>query len=179
MLGLIFCKLKDFVETSFSEAVWQELLSECNIKRPAYHDTIVYPDEELFCLIGKAVKKSGIPLPDLLEKFGKFIAPSLIEQGKQWKLIRNTWKTFEVTENLFSIHKGVLMFSSQATNPPDIQAKRISDTEIEVCYSSSKNIPELAVGVLKGIGKYYNENLEVNIISREGCETKIQVLKKY
>ncbi len=178
MLGLIFNQLKNFVVTTFSENVWQNLLQECNIKRQAYHDTIVYSDKELFCIVTEAVKVSGIPLPKLLEKFGEFIAPSLIEQGKQWKLIPENWKSFDVIKNLFSIHKGVLMFSSQPSAPPDIHAAEISENELKVCYRSVKNLPELAIGVIKGVGKYYKETLEVEILVREGTETTLRVIRK-
>ncbi len=62
--------------------------------------------------------------------------------------------------NLDGIHERLTKKIKNA-HPPRFKYKRIGRNILEITYISERNLIEFAIGLVKGVGEYYNENLQV------------------
>jgi hypothetical protein len=161
MHGFIFIEFDKFVLEHVSYPEWQQALKSHGVDYINFSPTEIYPDEEMVELLHLAAEITKKPPEKLLELFGAFLAPDLIKVYRAY--IDPAWKTLEVLENAEStIHVAVRKSTSGAT-PPILIVNRLSPRDVIIEYVSSRNMPELGVGIIKGLGSYFNENLEIKL----------------
>jgi hypothetical protein len=161
MHGIVFAELKKFVDTNYDHSVWLELLSASGLNGRTYLPNLPYPDEELVEIVSQACIRTGASKETLLESFGRFIVPDLLAIFKY--TINPTWKTLDLIENVENvIHKAVRINNKGAT-PPMLKVSRVSKSLIEIVYQSPRKMEHLGVGIIKGIGHYFNEKVDVSI----------------
>jgi len=73
------------------------LLKEAGLGQRNYDAFETYPDEEAGRLVATASRITGANAPAILEDFGEFIAPDLLEM--YWALVKPEWKTLDVIEH--------------------------------------------------------------------------------
>src|SRR5262245_27905229 len=117
MHGLIFIELKKYVETKFDSATWEKLLEKAGQKHQLYLAATVYPDSDILKLVTTACEMTGLTANAVLEDFGRFIAPDLIEQYKF--LINPNWGLLDFLANTEeTIHKIVRFSQGRDSAPP-------------------------------------------------------------
>ncbi len=160
MHGIIFSELKKFVKENMGAEGWRSLLKDAfNDKYRMYLPTRQYPDGELVTLVDTASKSSGIAMPDLLNAFGEFIAPALLNMYRTY--VRPEWKALDLLENTEeTIHK-VVRLREKDSAPPRLKAERKSPDELVIYYSSERKLCHVAAGIASGVGKAYRENLTI------------------
>lgn len=125
MHGVVFTKLKQFVEETFDSDTWSAILKEAGHEDEMFVPIKIYSDETLGQIAAAAVKLSGIARDDLLRAFGSFLAPHLMEM--YGALIPADWRTESLLMNVEeTIHRVVRMKipapSRQSWNSPDSEA---------------------------------------------------------
>lgn len=158
MHGLIFAELKKYVESKFDAATWQSLLERAGQKHQLYLASSVYPDQNILDLVTTACQMTGLPANAILEDFGQFVAPGLIEQYKflvnpEWRLLDFLANTEETIHKVVRFHKGV--------TPPRLGTTRVSDDKLIITYSSQRRMCSLLKGIVKGAAKYYKEDATI------------------
>jgi predicted hydrocarbon binding protein len=158
MHGLIFTELKRYVETKFDHATWEKLLENAGLKHQLYGTANVYPDQDIIKLVTTACTMTGLPANAILEDFGEFIAPGLVEQYAF--LISPSWKLLDFLANTEeTIHK-VVRFNKGVT-PPKLSATRVADDRLVIRYNSSRKMCALLKGIVKGAAKIYKEPVSI------------------
>lgn len=161
MHGFIFIEFDKFILEHVHYTDWQQALKSHSVDYTSFSPTEIYPDEKMLEMLDLAAEITKKPKEKLLELFGAFIAPDLIKVYRAY--IDPAWKTLEVLENAEStIHVAVRQSTAGAT-PPILKVKRTAPRDVVIEYVSSRNMPELGVGIIKGLGNYFNENLEVKL----------------
>lgn len=94
MHGVIFGRLKQYVEEKLGPPAWTELLHAAGIGERIYLASSSYPDEELSRLVTTASSMSHVPIADLLEDFGRELVPTYL--GMYGHLIKPEWRTLDV-----------------------------------------------------------------------------------
>lgn len=156
MHGLIFVELKKYVETRYNKETWETLLEKAGLKHQIYLQSSVYPDGDALALIGKACEMTGLAPKAVLEDFGEFIVPDLIEQYKF--LVKPTWGLLDFLENTEeTIHK--IMRFHKGVTPPHLGAHRLAPDKLVITYSSGRKMCALLRGMVKGSAKYYREEV--------------------
>jgi len=79
MHGIIFAELRNYAETTHGKGTWNQLLRKAGLENKFYLPIQAYPDTGLVGLIGAASSIVGLPVVDVLEDFGEFIAPALMK----------------------------------------------------------------------------------------------------
>lgn len=158
MHGLIFIELKKYVETKFDTRTWETLLEKAGQKHQLYLASTVYPDQDILTLVTTACQMTGLTAAALLEDFGIFVAPDLVEQYKflvnpKWKLLDFLANTEETIHKVIRFHKGV--------TPPRLVATRVSDDKLIINYNSPRKLCPLLKGIVKGASQYYKEPVSV------------------
>lgn len=160
--GSVFLLLKRFVETEYGADNWQNILRACNLSRKIYELHQNYPLADMQAMILEAGILTGLSESDLKEKFGEKMAPDLMTMYKRYA--DPSWKTFELLEYTEMVmHKAVRKEESTA-NPPIINVSRVHDKLLIIDYYSERRMGSLAVGLIKGIARYYNEEKKVTVL---------------
>ncbi|HYI09245.1 MAG TPA: heme NO-binding domain-containing protein [Thermoanaerobaculia bacterium] len=161
MHGTIFVELQKYVETRLGVEAWPNLKREAGIDRPdGYEPFEIYPDEEVGALVGTASRITGTPATALLEDFGDFIAPDLLDM--YWGVIAPEWRTLDVIENTERSIHDVVRLNQKGSTPPYLHATRTAPDEVTVVYTSARRLCAVARGIARGIAKHYNEQLTID-----------------
>ena len=161
MHGSIFILLKRFIEGQYDHSTWLKLLESSAISHGSYQMHEVYPDEEMLALTKSATKLTGLSETDLHERFGEYLVPDLLLVYK--KYIRPEWRTMDMLEYTESaMHRAVRQENEKVT-PPVLHVNRVNPNLIIIDYFSNRKMGGLAVGIIKGIARYYSESDQIKI----------------
>ena len=160
MHGTIFFELKKYVETKLGgREAWDRLLSESELGARNYEVMADYPDSEVIKLISTVSRITGAPVPAILEDFGEFIAPDLLQMYSG--AINPAWKTLDVIEHTEDeIHRVVRLHNRDA-HPPNLKCVRTSEDEVVIDYSSQRKMCDVAKGIAKGLAKHFEESISI------------------
>ena len=159
MHGLIFMEIKKFADVSFGAGTYDALLKAAKLEDKIYLPVKEYPDAEAVALVVAAAEATKKSVPDVLDAFGEFIAPDLLNLYKA--LIDPNWKTLDLLEHTEeTIHK-VVRLQNPGAHPPQLKVTRTSPATAMLYYDSSRKMCWLATGIVKGLAKHYGEKLEI------------------
>ena len=156
MHGSIFVLLKRFVEHAYDYTTWINLLEEAGIEHPNYQMHEMYPTRELFAIVNQASEATDIPLYELMELFGEFLVPDLLLVYK--KYVNPAWRTYDMLLHTESAMHGAVKNQDSRTNPPILHVTKQGSKRLIVDYHSKRRMSGVAVGIIKGIAKYYHES---------------------
>lgn len=170
MHGAIFMMLKDFVATNHGLPAWDKMLEMAGQPKMAlYLPTQSYPDADAVALVKAACELTGLPPEAVLEAFGVYIAPTLIQMYRG--LVHPDWKTLDLLMNVEeTIHK-VVRRRNEGAEPPELRFKRINDRTLEFIYESKRQMAPLAMGIIKGVAKYYQEDIQITVTEANPART--------
>ena len=177
MHGLIFIELKKYVESKFDSATWEQLLEKAGQKHRFSWPPRVYPDRDILALVTSACEMTGLTANAILEDFGEFIAPNLVEQYKffispSWRLLDFLAHTDETIHKVVRIQKGSI--------PPWLVATRVADDKLVITYTSARKMCALLRGIVKGAAKFYKEDVTISesrcmLLGDPECIVTVQV----
>ena len=159
MHGIIHSGLKKYVETKHGQDVWNILLVKVGLQHKIYLTGGIYSDEEAKAIVAAASMMTGTPVDKILEDFGEFLAPDLMEL--YGSLVEPKWKTMDMLLNTEkTIHRVVRMRNSGA-KPPKLSFTKTGENELSFYYNSERNMSSVAKGIIKGVAKYYGETVKI------------------
>ena len=176
--GSIFFLLRKFVIHSFSIEHWNKMLNTSDLSGEVFDIIKNYPLENLNSLIDSASQMSGIAPHELKEKFGEYMVPDLFVMYHQY--LNPNWRTFEVLENTEKVMHGAVRSMNNSANPPVLHVNRVNDKLIIIDYHSKRRMGSLAIGIIKGIALFYNENTQISVIpvtAQDDERMQIRVIK--
>jgi hypothetical protein len=157
--GIVLSELKKYSDWKFGPAMWPRLLREAHIDWKIYMPIRSYPDEDANAIIEVAAQISGHSTAETLENFGEFIAPRLLSMYASLK--KPEWRTLDVIEHTENVIHTVVRAREAGAQPPHLQCTRVSPTEVRMIYDSPRRMCALAKGIAKGLGRLYNERIEI------------------
>lgn len=167
MHGIIFNELRKYANTVYGDKTWNALLGRAGLDGAAYLASRSYPDEQLGALVAAASELTGRSSLDILEDFGRFIAPDLLSMFRS--LVRAEWRTLDVLEKTEeTIHKVVRLQYADAA-PPYLQATRVSADVVVIDYTSPRRLCSVAKGIARGVANHYGETI---VIEEPACMLK-------
>lgn len=160
MHGIIFSELKKYVETTYGAATWPALLQESGVGAKLYMNVQSYPDQDAVALVMTAARMTGKPAPTILEDFGEFIAPDLINVYRT--LVRPEWKTLELLENVEHTIHTVVRARHPGAAPAQIGCVRTGPNKALLTYTSARRMCPVAKGIVKGLGTAFNQQVSID-----------------
>ena len=161
--GSMFVLFKKFIQNNYSKDAVLELNKATEMLRTNYEMNQNYHAKEMFSIISIASNYLGVSENELKEKFGEYIVPDLL--GLYSSYVNPEWKTFEMlqyTEHV--MHKAVRTEATSA-DPPILNITKVNPQLLMIDYHSRRRMASLAIGIIKGIAKYYNESHKVHVTS--------------
>lgn len=170
MKGVIADCLKKLVIDKFGKEKWETSLEAAGL--PANSIFLVaqdIPDTKFFELVGSVCKILGITLEQAAEAFGDYWVNEYAP--KIYKVYFNKESARDFLLNTDYVHATVTKNLSNA-KPPRFSYEWEGDNTLIMHYKSERNLIDFVIGIIKGVGKYYNENLSVTKLG----EDKVKVI---
>jgi hypothetical protein len=158
MQGFLLAELERYVDERYGGASWTALLDEAGLEPKSYFADERYPDADLLAITRAVPLITQLPLSALVEDFGRFLAPPLLQ--RYGHLAEPHWQTLEFLENATRIYGafGDALFGSAA---PVLHGARTSPNEVLLTYASHRRLCGLAKGLARGLADKFREKIEV------------------
>ncbi len=161
MHGSVLKGLKDFVIARHGEDGWDAVREAAGVPGRIYVPVAEYPDEEVMDLVAAGVEVTDVPTDELLGAFGEFLVGPLVETYGVH--VDGEWDGLELVANVEEhIHEALRKKRTSDIRPPAIGARREGEDRVVVHYGSDRELCELAKGLVRGVGDYYDERYEVD-----------------
>lgn len=158
MKGVIFNVLEDFVVDGWGEDAYEKILGQCPLKtKEPFVGPGTYPDADLFAIATKAAEAVGVPLPDALRAFGKYMFPKLVEKYPGFVADHTSAKSFLQSVHDV-IHVEVRKLFPKAVTPSFTYEDTGEDTLV-IHYKSGRKLCHLMEGMLESAGAQFNEKI--------------------
>ncbi len=160
MKGTIPKCLEEMVRARHGEASWNEVKVEAGLATwHTFLTTEDIPDETVKALFGSAAKVLGRTVQEVMDDFGMHwstvYAPDIY--GVFFKRAANAR---EMLLSVAEIHRKTTATVPNA-KPPRFSYEWQDDDTLVMTYDSERNLAALMPGLIRGVGAYYREKLEV------------------
>jgi len=161
--------LKEMVVVKFGANKWEECVRTMGELQHGYFlATSDVPDAQVMKLIVACCKTLDISIEQAADAFGEYWACAFAL--RIYPMYFNRCRT--AREFLLAMDKVHVDTTSGMDNarPPRFEYEWKNDTTLIMIYKSSRNLLDILVGLVKGVGKHYGENLEVSKAGRDRVE---------
>ncbi len=160
MKGVIPSCLGDLVKSKFGKEKWENSLEAAGLPRyTSFLATADVPDEDVLKVVNSVCQVLGLSLQQIANMFGDYwineYAPKIY---KAYYRNANTAKEFILKMNY--IHETVTKNIPNA-HPPRFEYNWTDDSTLVMTYKSRRGLIDFMVGLIKGVGRYFKEDLRV------------------
>ncbi len=171
MKGAIVQCLGDLAKSSFGNDKWEDSLEKAGMSRKSFFMPLQnVEDEKVLKLIDSLCKVANITPAQAANAFGDYwvniYAPKIY--GMYFK---GPTSAKELIKKMDSVHATVTANMENA-HPPRFEYDWKDDKTLILKYKSQRGLIDILVGLIKGVGKYYKEDLKVSKISSD----KVQIV---
>jgi Haem-NO-binding len=159
MHGIVHAEFQKYFIIRHGHPIWKKLLSQAGLGTKSYLVSQHYPDSEILRLVTAASQMTGKPIPTMLEDFGQFIVPDLIDMYVP--MLDPQWRTLDVVEHTERTIHQVVRLRNPGASPPELKCRRVSAGEVQVSYSSARKMCALARGIIRGLAKHFEETVQI------------------
>lgn len=176
MHGIIFASLHDYARQQLGADATAEIFAG-----GSYAMTKTHPDAELVALLERTARKRDLPIDELLRDFGAFTAEQTFARlYPAFFEIAGDTRTFLLgVEN--HIHELVRATIPNA-EPPALIVRPNGDHDLEIDYSSPRQLCRLLEGLVLGTGRHYNQQITIQEIAcmrngDPGCRFDVRITR--
>ncbi|MCI5132970.1 MAG: hypothetical protein D3904_16005 [Candidatus Electrothrix sp. EH2] len=160
MKGVIITCLESLVKEQFGPDSWEDILEEAGLERHAlFNITSNVEDEAVMEIVNATCKVLNLTLPQAADTFGDYwvnvYAPKVYSM-----YFRKAHSAKEMLLNMDKLHETVTASIPDA-RPPRFGYEWQDENILIMHYKSDRDLLDFFIGLIKGAGKYYNEELRV------------------
>ncbi|WP_276281346.1 heme NO-binding domain-containing protein [Halorussus caseinilyticus] len=160
MHGIVLKGLKDFVTAEYDREAWRAIQDAAGLGGEVYVPITEYDDADALALVEAASDVTGEDVSDLLDAFGRFLVPPLVETYGVH--VEEDWTGLELVANVEAyIHEALRAKQLSTYTPPALASEWVGDDRVRVTYASDRELCSLAVGLLRGVESYYDAAFEI------------------
>ena len=169
MKGAIVQCLGDLAKTNFGNDKWEQSLETAGLNKASFFMPVQnIDDEKVMKIITSLCKVANITLAQAADAFGNYwvnvYAPKLY--GSYYKGANNSR---ELLLKMDEIHANVTKNIPNAL-PPRFEYEWKDNRTMIMKYKSNRGLIDILLGLVKGVGRYYKEDLKVTKISSDKLE---------
>ena len=176
MKGTIVIALQDLVKNKFGQEKWINILKKSDLPT----DKVFYPhhdvDDSMFMkLIQNTCKVLGITLEQAAEAFGNYWMNEYVPK-KYFAFFygKRTAKDFLLDMN--RVHSKMVDKLENA-QPPRFECEVLDENKITMSYSSQRGLEPIWIGMIKGVGTYFKEDIKIKKIGKNKVELTFSKIK--
>ncbi len=161
MYGLINVAIRDLVTSQFSQAAWEEILAKSGAEETAFIRMEQNDDAVTYALVAAASEVLELSAEQVLEAFGEYWTLFTAEEGYGFMLDAAGSTLPEFLQNLDVLHTRVgTMYPG--LKPPQFDCSNMTSNCLDLHYRSERDgLDPLVVGLIKGLGKRFNQSVTV------------------
>lgn len=160
MKGHIFNLLEDFLIEQGGIYLYEQVITLCQFdSHVGFIRTEIYPDEQLYEMVGLAAEKLGIEPSQATHAFGKWVMPHLAALVPPSMLDHPHPRDFLHT--LDHIHQVELKKLYPDATPPKFHYEDINDETGVLSYQSPRQLFDLVEGVLEGVSDFFHTEMQI------------------
>ncbi len=161
MKGIFFTEFLEMTEKDFGLDITEKIISELGVGNSGvYEPEIGYPCAQFVELCGLLGFEIGNSPSDVAKNFGEYLFSRLVILFRP---------SFAGNSNIFEfldqvdefIHKK-MQDSFPALEIPKFRAVKINESTFQITYQTEKILIDLAIGLLMGCQRFFNEELTLN-----------------
>lgn len=160
MKGIVFTEFMDMVEAVFSDEVLEDIVEKSDLPNDGAYTTVgTYDHEEIVRMTVHLSEAVDIPVPTLLEVFGKHLFGQFAKRYPDFFV--GVTDPFEFLKNIDNyIHVEVKKLYPDA-ELPRFYHEQNSPSKLTMYYMSSRHFEDLAVGLIHGCLAHFETQGEV------------------
>jgi len=176
MYGLIHNSVRDLVLNDLGADVWEQVTEKAQVSEQEFLSLKSYEDAVLLRILGAISDVGGIPLDDLLYRFGlHFIRHTAYTHyaGVMSMYGRSLW---DLLANLNHMHDRMTS-SFPEYRPPTFDLTDLGNGQYELIYISERQgLTRFVEGLIDGMAKQFSTSLDVSVLEEsvtvEGQQTR-------
>jgi len=168
MKGIVFTEFLELVESQFGLEIVQKIIDECDLDTGGVYSSVgTYSHKDMFKMVAKLSEIKDIPVSKLLNIFGEYFFITLSRD----------YPKFMEQDNLFLFLESIERYIHPEAELPAFGSDIKSKNEMILDYSSSRKLADLAIGLIKGAAKHYNEEVEIEKLAEtdEGGKVRLKI----
>lgn len=166
MKGTIVKCLEELVVSKFGKDKWEKSLADAGLKKNTMFFTISdVEDAQVMKVVGAVCANLGISLTQAADAFGDYWV-NTYSQKMYSQFYQKNKTAREFMLEMDNVHVNMTKTMKDA-KPPRFTYEWKNDKTLVVNYNSNRGLIDFAVGLTKGVGKYYREQLSVSKLSPE------------
>ncbi len=171
MKGTIVQCLQELVTTHFGKNKWEKVLENAGVKTSAVFLSFQDIDDSLVMRLVTAVcKVNNISLPQAADAFGEYWVTVYCQRMyPHYFKRRKTARDFLL--DMDTVHVTITKRIKNA-KPPRFDYEWKDEKTLIMHYKSHRGLVDFVVGLAKGVGKFYKEDLRITKLS----DDKVQIV---
>lgn len=165
MFGLVNKGIEEMVCSQFGEDIWENIKEKAEVDEVTFISMDSYPDEMTYRLVDAASEVLNISATDVLEAFGQYWVLFTAAEGYADLMSITGDNLPEFLQNLDNLH-GRVGLSFPDLNMPGFQCSNLKSESLDLHYYSNRpGLTPLVIGILKGLGKRFDTEVDVQHVS--------------
>lgn len=169
MKGVIVLAMKELVVEKFGKEKWKEALAKAGIQTEPLVLVNSNVDDELVLKVVKSLcEVLNLSLPQIGEAFGDYWVN--VYSHRLYGIYYKIYPTArEFLLKMDEVHQTSTKHLPDAS-PPRFEYEWKDNKTLIMKYKSKRGLIDFMVGLIKGVGKFYKENLKVKKLSNDAVE---------
>ena len=165
MFGLVNKGIEEMVCNQFGEDTWENIKEKADVDIVTFISMDAYPDEITYRLVDAASEVLNISTTDVLEAFGQYWVLFTAAEGYEQLMAITGDNLSEFLQNLDNLH-GRVGLSFPNLQMPGFQCSELQAESLNLHYYSERpGLTPLVIGILKGLGKRFNCDVDIQHVS--------------
>ncbi|MGC9367549.1 MAG: heme NO-binding domain-containing protein [bacterium] len=161
MKAIIVRAIGDLVKEKFGRDKWEEILEKSGYPKGYYFLTSQDIDDgKVMGIIGSTCEVLNAPLDKVIDLFGIYWV-SIFAPKFYTDLFKKFTSARDMLTKMNSIHTMIVQNTVNA-RPPAIEYNWQDKNTLIMTYKSERGLIDLFVALIKGVGVYFKENIEVS-----------------
>lgn len=173
MHGIIHEEYKKYIEVRHGVDMYRAVLERSGLGNKFFMPVGSYDDEEFNALVEATQQLTGATYHEILEDFGEFITPDLIDMYSS--LVDPTWKTVDFLTYAEERVHPVVRLRNPGSKPPVLKFTRLGPDELHFHYDSPRHMSAIARGIMKGVANHYHQVLNITETPHEDGSIEMHI----
>jgi len=168
MKGAIAVSLQSMVEKEFGKDKWVNIIKRAGLPANttffAHHEI---EDKAIMHVVKSTCEELNITLEQAADAFGNYWMTEYAPK-KYYAFILTVKDAKSFLLKMNEVHKKIT--SQENATPPKFEFEEKNDNTITMKYISKRNMEVFWIGLIKGVGNYYKQNIEIKKIETSKVE---------
>lgn len=159
MKGLVFTTFYSHCEEAWGADLLDDVIEDADLpNKGAYTSVGTYPFEDMGALVTALARRTGQPLPQLLEGFGRFCFARWVSYVPEHFADKDL---FDILAGIDAFHELEVRKLYPDAELPSFKVESRDDHTLVLRYFSCKPLADLAAGVIDGAAAHLGETVRI------------------